>query len=78
MTSDLTLLALLALCTAMFGTCSVAQAYGLWHRHKRGAAVMAIVCPPAAAWVAYSNGMRGRALGVVVSLVAYLAVRALG
>ncbi len=78
MIRDALFLGLRVISMAAFCTFSVAQIYGLFRARRFGPALAALVLPPLGSYFAWREGLRGRALGVLLSALVYAVVRSLG
>lgn len=78
MMRDALLLGALVASLAAFCTFSVAQSYGLLRARRFGAGLVALVFPPVGSYFAWREGLRRRAMGVVISGLVYVVIRSLG
>lgn len=74
---DRILLGGLVVTFALFVTFLVATAFGLARRPPRLRALLGVLLPPVAVYYAYREGFRVRAVGLGLSLFAYLVFRVL-
>jgi uncharacterized membrane protein YqaE (UPF0057 family) len=74
---DRILLGGLVLAFALFLTFQIATVFGLAKRPPRVRALLSVVLPPVAVYYAYREGFRVRAIGLGISLLAYLLLRVL-